>query len=134
MLNQSVAASECFSSFAEKILCATYPPPPGSAPGYQLAHQIKLKNTRNMMNQLLVQSGTNASVFLPLFVIASCNASFACSASKPPTARTAKNASATTTLIFSTNWITSVHKTDHNPDVVAYKRMKAAIPSVIRMA
>src|SRR5947209_7132068 len=119
MLNHSVAASECFSFFAEKILWAMYPPPPGSAPGYQLAHQFKLRNTRNMMNQPLDQSGTNASVFLPLPTMASCNASFSCSALNPPTARTAKNASAMTTLIFRTNWITSVHNTDHNPDVVA---------------
>src|SRR5882757_10129043 len=128
MLNHSVAARECFSFFAEKILCAMYPPPPGSAPGYQLAHQFRLRKTRNMMNQLVVQSGTNASVFVPLFTAASCKASFACNASKPPTARTAKNASATTTLIFSTNWITSVHNTDHNPEVVAYTRMNAAMP------
>src|ERR1700732_1486330 len=38
MLNHRVAPSEFFSSFALNIRCATYPPPPGSAPGYQLAH------------------------------------------------------------------------------------------------
>src|SRR5437667_8916302 len=44
MLNQSVALSECCSFLAQKIRCATYPPPPGSAPGYQLAHQFTPSN------------------------------------------------------------------------------------------
>src|SRR6266404_1429442 len=120
MLNHKVAASECFSSLAEKMRWAMYPPPPGSAPGYQLAHQFRLKKIKNMMNQLEVQSGTKASVSLPPPMAASWIASCAFSAAMPPTARTAKNANAITTNIFSTNWITSVQSTDHSPDVVAY--------------
>src|SRR5579862_4299354 len=38
MLNQSVAPRECFSFFALNMRWAIYPPPPGSAPGYQAAH------------------------------------------------------------------------------------------------
>src|SRR5262245_59296589 len=43
ILNHSVASSECFSSRAQNMRCATYPPPPGSAPGYQVAHQFNDK-------------------------------------------------------------------------------------------
>src|SRR3954463_11610317 len=98
MLNQRVAASEFFSSFAEKIRWAIYPPPPGSAPGYQLAHQFKLIQTRNDRNHDDVQSGTKAKVFRP--VTASCAAIFATSPSMPPTAATANTAKAVTMPIF----------------------------------
>src|ERR1700722_1358845 len=40
MLNHNVASREFFSSFALNMRCAMYPPPPGSAPGYQVAHQF----------------------------------------------------------------------------------------------
>ena len=36
--NYKVALIACDSDFADKIRCATYPPPPGSAPGYQALH------------------------------------------------------------------------------------------------
>ena len=38
MLNQSVAFIAWLSSFAASMRCATYPPPPGSAPGYHVLH------------------------------------------------------------------------------------------------
>src|SRR5437867_9634868 len=38
MVNPRVAKRECFSSLADIIRWATYPPPPGSAPGYHDAH------------------------------------------------------------------------------------------------
>jgi hypothetical protein len=38
--NHNVASSECFSSLAQNMRCVMYPPPPGSAPGYQVAHQF----------------------------------------------------------------------------------------------
>ena len=49
MLNHNVAKSECFSSFALSMRCATYPPPPGSAPGYQVAHQFTAMYTKKVI-------------------------------------------------------------------------------------
>ena len=37
-MKRSVAHIAFFSSFADNILWAIYPPPPGSAPGYHTAH------------------------------------------------------------------------------------------------
>src|SRR5208337_507706 len=62
MLNHSVAPRECFSFLAEKIRCAMYPPPPGSAPGYQLAHQLRLSSTRKLRKNGDALDGINASV------------------------------------------------------------------------
>ena len=48
MLNHRVARMESRSFRAASIRCAAYPPPPGSAPGYQLAHHctaIGMTNT-----------------------------------------------------------------------------------------
>ncbi len=63
MLNHSVASKECFSSFALNIRCATYPPPPGSAPGYQVAHQLTPMYTKNVIIGIHAEpmSGTKLS-------------------------------------------------------------------------
>src|SRR5437762_12513288 len=63
MLNQRVANNECFSSFALNIRCATYPPPPGSAPGYHVAHQLTETYTRNVIIGIQAEpiSGTKPS-------------------------------------------------------------------------
>ena len=44
------AAIECFSFFAAIIRCTRNPPPPGSAPGYQMLHQVIANGT--MMNAI----------------------------------------------------------------------------------
>src|SRR5436190_10916798 len=45
MLNHSTERSPWRSSFALKMRCAMYPPPPGSAPGYQKAHHCRPRFT-----------------------------------------------------------------------------------------
>src|ERR1041384_5067736 len=57
MLNHKVASTPLRSSFAENIRCATYPPPPGSAPGYQLAHQF----TARYVNKVIAGIHTESS-------------------------------------------------------------------------
>src|SRR5262245_12252030 len=109
MLNHSVAPRECFSFFAEKIRCAIYPPPPGSAPGYHLAHQFTLKKTRNISHHESCDDGMKRRNSAPFASVMRC-----CSCGTPPTAITAKTASAMTIDILSTNCTTSVHSTDHN--------------------
>src|SRR5260370_31587225 len=101
MLNHSVAPSECFSFFAEKMRCAMYPPPPGSAPGYQLAHQFKLSSTKKLRKKPELGEGIIASV-------SRCRgASNACTCCVtdciPPTAFTAKQSSTITMLNFHPN-------------------------------
>src|SRR5512142_1035677 len=49
MLNQSTDSNPFFSSLALKIRCAMYPPPPGSAPGYQKAHHCTPRNTTKVI-------------------------------------------------------------------------------------
>src|SRR6266852_6289554 len=49
MLNHNVAPSEFFSFLALNMRCATYPPPPGSAPGYQLAHHCIARYSANVI-------------------------------------------------------------------------------------
>src|SRR5689334_7208967 len=72
MLNHSVAPREFFSSRAQNMRWATYPPPPGSAPGYHADHHCTPRNIMNVSNgkvqiALVVQprlkSGKNASGF-----------------------------------------------------------------------
>ena len=62
-LNKSVAHIAFFSSFADNILWATYPPPPGSAPGYQTAHHWTAKGIINtaMNKSVSVISGIKLS-------------------------------------------------------------------------
>src|SRR5436189_1180129 len=62
-LSHSVASSECRSSLAQNIRGATKPPPPGSAPGYQVAHHPTETYTRNvnMGIQAEFKSGTKLS-------------------------------------------------------------------------
>src|ERR1039458_5452793 len=106
MLNQSVAPRECFSFLAENIRCAMYPPPPGSAPGYQLAHQLSESSTRKLRKNGDADDGMNASVSraCPLTVCAASRArTCAASGPIPPTAWTAKYASRHTMLIFRMN-------------------------------
>ena len=40
MLKKSVPPRESFSDFEASMRWAMYEPPPGSEPGYQLAHQL----------------------------------------------------------------------------------------------
>ena len=68
-----------FSSLAASILCAMYPPPPGSAPGYHtLHHCTAIGIIKRVNNDLLsVKSGKKFSLSATL---GCCN-----KFSKPPT-------------------------------------------------
>src|SRR5947208_11143604 len=109
MLNHNVASSEFFSSFAQNMRCATYPPPPGSAPGYQVAHQFSEMYTANVIIGIQTDptSGMklNADPLPPLCnpLAASIAANFIFIASIPPTACTATTASTMTMVILMTN-------------------------------
>src|SRR5206468_10652487 len=131
MLNQSVASSEWRSSLALNMRCATYPPPPGSAPGYQVAHQLSEMYTRKVSIGIHaeVMSGTKLSTSLrpP-------STTFVFMASIPPTARTTNTARMITMLILTTNWNMSVTSTPHRPDSVEIADVSAIIPSTITSA
>src|SRR6267378_4870775 len=131
MLNQSVAPSECFSFLALNIRCATYPPPPGSAPGYQVAHQFTEMYTRNVIIGIHTEfkSGTRFSASpRPLEI------SFSFSMPIPPTAFTANTASTITMPILITNCTTSVTSTPQRPDNVEMNEVSAMRPSTMRSA
>src|SRR5229473_140705 len=121
MLNHNVAPSEFFSSLALNMRCATYPPPPGSAPGYQVAHHTTEMYTRNVSIgiQAEFRSGTKLNTdpappeARPRARSTSASLSFIWS--MPPTADTAATASAITMLILITNWNRSVTSTPHSP-------------------
>src|ERR1700719_5035908 len=49
MLNHSTENMPWRSSRALKMRCATYPPPPGSAPGYQKAHHWRPRYTAKVI-------------------------------------------------------------------------------------
>src|SRR5436309_1852136 len=101
MLNHSVANRPSRSVFAEKIRCATYPPPPGSAPGYQLAHQLTPRYTNSVIAGIHAESVDGKKVRRePPPAAASSARTFDSSIVRPPVARTAKYASATTIPIF----------------------------------
>ena len=126
--------------------CATYPPPPGSAPGYHAAHHCTDRNTRSATSGIQayasIPDGPNetgstesAARSLPNFT-----ASPALSASMPPTASTAYTARMITADILITNCTRSVQSTAHIPaadeyaTVITKQKATAAIgemPSVI---
>src|SRR6266513_2417534 len=131
MLNQSVASIECRSSFALNMRCATYPPPPGSAPGYQVAHQLSEMYTRNVIIGIHAESrsGTRLSASpRPL------DTSFSFIASMPPTALTANTASTITIPILITNCTTSVTRTPQSPDNVEMNDVNTINPRTIASA
>src|SRR5579884_2974037 len=104
--------------------CATYDPPPGSAPGYDDAHQLTPTKTRNVVIgiQLASPDGTKARIEPPPLAtcFASTPASPALSAAIPPTAATAATASTIAIDIFTMNCRKSVTRTDQNPPIVTY--------------
>src|ERR1041384_4537519 len=120
MLNHKVASTPLRSSFAENIRCATYPPPPGSAPGYQLAHQFTARYVNKVIAGIHTESssGKNESREPTCALEASSAVILDFRASIPPTACTARIASTITMPILSTNWNRSVTSTPHNPDMV----------------
>ncbi len=109
--------------------CATYEPPPGSAPGYDDAHHATPTNTRNVVSgiQLASPDGTNARIEPP--PLATCLASIparpALSAPIPPTAITATTASTIAIDIFTMNCRKSVTSTDQKPPIVTYSAVSA---------
>src|SRR5712671_6433714 len=130
MLNQSTDNNPCRSSLALKKRCAMYPPPPGSAPGYQKAHHCSPRFTTNVsagrVHNNSVLSGLEKSGKNDVASPASGPAAARISARRasrlliPPQAITAKYATAITMLILSTNWNKSVHRTPHNPPSATY--------------
>src|ERR1700684_1824307 len=128
MLNHNVAPSEFFSSFALNMRCATYPPPPGSAPGYQLAHHCTPRyNTNVITGSVQIASvvqprwklGKNAVTSLVGWPVAR-TASFTCESCSfsnvmPPIFETATHASTMIIVIFKTNWNRSVTSTPQSP-------------------
>src|SRR5947209_1804620 len=136
MLNQSVASTEFFSSLAEKILCATYPPPPGSAPGYQDAHQFTAIYTKNVRKGIHVEcrSGRNDKTEPVECLFCSTRTSDDLSEESPPDASTAKTASRITIPIFRTNWKRSVHNTPQSPESVEIDAVITIRPSAMPSA
>src|ERR1700736_4822058 len=128
MLNHSVAPSEFFSSFALNIRCATYPPPPGSAPGYQLAHHCTPKYSTNVITgsvqiasvvHPMWNDGKNAvtePVDCPVCRTASSTWE-SCNLRRviPPILDTATQASTIIIDIFRMNWNRSVTSTPQSP-------------------
>src|SRR5206468_5244070 len=131
MLNQSVASIECRSSLALNMRCATYPPPPGSAPGYHVAHQFTDTYTRNVIIGIHTEfkAGTrfNASP-RPLEI------SFSYIMSMRPTAFTANTASTITMPILITNCTMSVTSTPQSPAKADTKDVRAIRPRTMRSA
>src|SRR5207247_9009575 len=104
---------------AEKIRRAAQPPPPGSAPRYQAAHQLTARYTKSVIAGIHAESvDGKKSRREPAPAVASSAATFILSAASPPTPRTAKYASATTMPIFRTNWNRSVTRTPQRPEIV----------------
>src|SRR6267143_1195141 len=136
MLNQRVARTEFFSSLAEKILCATYPPPPGSAPGYHDAHQFTAMYTKNVTKGIHVEckSGRNDKTDPVECLFCSTTARELLSEDNPPAAPTAKTASRITIPIFKTNWKRSVQSTPHNPESVEIEAVITIRPSAMPSA
>src|SRR6267154_1661768 len=131
MLNQSVASNEWRSSLALNMRCATYPPPPGSAPGYHVAHQFTETYTRNVIigihTEFRLGTRFNASP-RPL------DTSFSFITSMPPTAFTANTASTITMPILITNCTMSVTSTPQSPDKVEMNDVRAIKPRTMRSA
>src|SRR5579884_3476643 len=102
--------------------CATYDPPPGSAPGYDDAHQLTPTKTRKVVSgiQLAAPEGAKARIepAPAAWCAASTCASPALSAAIPPTAATAATARTTAIDIFTTNCKRSVTSTDQKPPIV----------------
>src|SRR5689334_10561568 len=140
MLNHNVASSECFSSFAQNMRCAMYPPPPGSAPGYQVAHQFIEMYTRNVIIGIHAElrSGTKLSAEPAVPVASPLARSMAASCcfieSIPPTAWIAATASTITMVILMTNWNRSVTRTPQSPDNVETNDVSAMIPTTMASA
>src|SRR5580704_12317124 len=128
MLNHSVAPSEFFSSFALNMRCATYPPPPGSAPGYQLAHHCTPRYNTNVITGS-VQSASvvhpkwkdgKKAVTDPVACPVCRTASSTCESCNfseviPPIFETATHASTMIIDIFKINWNRSVTSTPQSP-------------------
>src|ERR1043166_6232787 len=127
MLNHSVASIEWRSSLALNIRCATYPPPAGSAPGYQVAHQLSEMYTRNVI------IGIHAELRSGMRFRASprpLDTSLSFIASMPPTAWTANTASTMTIPILITNCTMSVTSTPHRPDRVEMNAVGGISPTL----
>ncbi len=107
---------------ALNIRCATYPPPPGSAPGYHVAHQLSEMYTRKVIIGIHAEcrSGTRLSASPRPLVT-----NWAFIAAMPPTAFTAKTANAMTIPILMTNCTMSVTSTPHRPDSVEIADVRA---------
>jgi hypothetical protein len=119
MLNQSVASTPSFSDLDEKIRCAMYPPPPGSAPGYHDAHQLTPRYTAMVMAGIhaALSRGSMASAASVEPYTPSRPASIPW---MPPTAWTAKTARMMAPAIASPNWKKSVTTTPQRPATTEY--------------
>src|ERR1700681_3951158 len=116
-----------FSVREAKMRCAMYEPPPGSAPGYEDAHQLTPMNTRNVVIGIQLASppsGVKARIE-PLPRFASVAGGPLLSAPIPPTAATATTASTTAIVIFTMNCRKSVTSTDQKPPIVTYSAVSA---------
>src|SRR5436190_10530304 len=112
MLNQRTESNPLRSSLALKIRCAMYPPPPGSAPGYQKDHHctpILTKNvttgrTHNASAEIgRAKSGKNDVASPAPGDAARISPSLLNSAAIPPQAETAYHATPITIAIFKAN-------------------------------
>src|ERR1051326_7577878 len=130
MLNHKLAPKEFFSSRALNMRWATYPPPPGSAPGYHASHHCMHKYTKKVSSgsvhiasdvQPRWKSGrkpTGSEVGTPVCrALVSTTESCVRKACIPPIFETATQASTTIIVIFNTNWKRSVTRTPHSPPI-----------------
>ena len=113
MLNQSVAFIDSFSFFAASMRCATYPPPPGSAPGYQVAHHCTASGT------MKIPAATDQSEKSGRNRIACRSSGLATSPASPPTSGCcrAKYAAAIDPIMATAKSTRSVTTTPQSPEV-----------------
>src|SRR5213078_2476830 len=106
---------------AASIRCATYPPPPGSAPGYHVLHHCTASGTTRTAAAVLQSEKSGKSDSRPI------TAGWANSPDRPPTwgSRSATTAAVTDPTIAIKNWTKSVKTTPESPELAAYTTVTA---------
>src|SRR5690349_12516790 len=109
------------SSRAASIRCATYPPPPGSAPGYQVLHHCTASGTTKTAAAVVQSEKSGRSDTCPA------TAGWRNSPDRPPTSgsRSATTAASTEPTMAIANWTKSVSTTPDNPELAAYSTVTA---------
>ena len=157
MLKNSVPPSASFSDFDASMRCAMYDPPPGSAPGYQLAHQLmpmgRMKiisassdmpkfgsmsrigwpepSDGDMTGCALPTPCTTCSVeSLPTSSL-SPSQPLASPPSRRPTSTNENQAAANTAVILMKNWIMSITSTPQSPEWAAKATLRTPVRRMV---